>query len=131
MSQRDSGLMRQANTLESCQAIGKVFVLLSATSRLSALEEVVAAFRPFRLDGCMLTKVDESTCLGGALSVAIKHRLAVAYLSDGQRVPEDLHPARADGLVARAAELMAQSAPLLDEDLCAFAFGKELADAHV
>jgi flagellar biosynthesis protein FlhF len=131
MSQRDSGLVRQAGALESCRTIGKVFLLLSATSRPSALEEVVAAFKGFRPDGCMLTKVDESTCLGGALSVAIKHRLAVAYLSDGQRVPEDLHPARAEGLVARACELMAQSSSLLEEELVALAFGKELADAHV
>jgi flagellar biosynthesis protein FlhF len=130
MSHRDRGLLEQVSTLESCRPARKIFLLLSAASRYSALEEVVSAFRPFGLDGCILTKVDESTCLGGGLSVAIKYRLPVAYLSDGQRVPEDLQPARADRLVERAVETMNRSTEALNEDLVALAFGKELADVH-
>jgi flagellar biosynthesis protein FlhF len=128
MSHRDRGLMRQAANLETCRTAHKAFLLLAATSRCSALEEVATAFGAFKPDGCILTKADESTALGGALSVAIRHAMPVAYLSDGQRVPEDLHVARAGALVSRAVDLMTQSAAVLSEDLAAFAFAKELAN---
>jgi len=40
----------------------------------------------------------------------------VAYLSDGQRIPEDLNPARAHHLIARAVELSRKSGATADGD---------------
>jgi flagellar biosynthesis protein FlhF len=70
------------------------------------MNEVVKGFKQIGLAGCILTKVDETTSLGGALSVAIENNLAIAYFNDGQKVPEDIHPARAHGLVSRAVSIM-------------------------
>ena len=47
--------------------------------------------------------------LGGALDCAIRHRLPLSFITNGQRVPEDLHPAQASFLVHRA--LRAATAP--------------------
>ncbi len=130
MSQHDSGLPGQAGLLDKADFAKKVFLLLSATNRYSGLDDVVTSFASFNPDACILTKIDESTCLGGALSIAVKHQLPIAHVSDGQRVPEDLHPARADALVSRAVEIMKQTGSLINEDLMTLSFGKEIANAR-
>jgi flagellar biosynthesis protein FlhF len=71
----------------------------------------------------VLTKLDEATSLGGAISALIRSRLPVAYVSDGQRVPEDLSPARAHQLIARAVELPRKAGASPDEDLLRRRFG--------
>jgi flagellar biosynthesis protein FlhF len=130
MSQHDSGLARQAELLDKAGLRKQVMLLLPATSRLSGLDDVITAFSPFAPDACIPTKVDETTCLGGVLSAAVTHQLPLAYVSDGQRVPEDLHPACAEDLVARAAHIMNRMGPRIDEDLVTLSFGKEIANAN-
>jgi flagellar biosynthesis protein FlhF len=71
----------------------------------------------------MLTKLDEATSLGGAISTLIRSRLPVTYVSEGQRVPEDLAPARAHQLIARAVDLSRKSGASADEDLLRRRFG--------
>ncbi|MDO9189004.1 MAG: flagellar biosynthesis protein FlhF, partial [Sulfurimicrobium sp.] len=46
--------------------------------------------------------VDEAISFGGALDVIIRHQLPLHYITNGQRVPEDLHLANASYLVDRA-----------------------------
>jgi flagellar biosynthesis protein FlhF len=64
------------------------------------------------LQGCIVTKADEAAQLGGALSIAVQHRLPVAYVSDGQRVPEDIHVASGKNLVQRAVGILRAAAPM-------------------
>jgi flagellar biosynthesis protein FlhF len=131
MGQHDSGLRQQAEMLDQAQANLKTLLLFSATTRLSGLEDVARAFGVFRPDGCILTKLDESTCPGGAVSVAMNQGLPIAYYSDGQRVPEDLHPARAGALIEKGVATMRNSESFINEDLLALSFGKEVANAYV
>jgi flagellar biosynthesis protein FlhF len=53
----------------------------------------------------------------------IRARLPVTYVSEGQRVPEDLAPARAHQLIARAVDLSRKSGASVDEDLLRRRFG--------
>ena len=76
--------------------------------------ERFAAARPTT---CCVTKLDEATSLGGALSALIRSQAAARVLSDGQQVPEDLSPARAHQLIARAVELSKKAGAHADEDL--------------
>lgn len=104
MSQRDMRLTEQFGALGSVPLI-KTFLVASVTVQRSVFEEVVRAFGRVRLDGCILTKLDEAASLGDALSVVASAQLPINYLSDGQRVPEDLHPARVSRLISRAVAL--------------------------
>ncbi|ALP52695.1 hypothetical protein Tel_05755 [Candidatus Tenderia electrophaga] len=117
MSQRDLRLSEQFSVLKSESERVRSYLVASTTSRLSGLQEVVRGFQGVNLAGCILTKMDESTCLGHALDVVIRHRLPVAYVSDGQRVPEDLQPARAHTLVSRSVAVMQESTDLLDDEM--------------
>ena len=58
---------------------------------------------------CALTRLDEAVSLGGVLSALARAQLPVAYCCEGARIPEDLRPARAHQLVARAIELARQA----------------------
>jgi len=66
---------------------------------------------------CVITKVDEAVSLGGVLSALVRHKLPVAYVSDGQRVPEDLQPARAHSLVGRAVEIASRNGATADDEV--------------
>ncbi len=121
MSQRDLRLSEALGALAGVPMVRR-YLVLSAASQPSAMDEAARAFGAAGLDGCVLTKLDEAGTLGEALSVAIRHRLPVAWLSDGQRVPEDLHPARAHVLVSKA--VAAARAGATDEDALAASLGK-------
>jgi len=124
MSQRDVRLTEQLAALGNGVPLAKNYLVLSATAQSVVLDETIRAFRHVHLDGCILTKTDEAASLGGALSAIIQHQLPLAYVGDGQRVPEDMQPARAHNLVARAVTLMQQqSDQVLEDESLALAFG--------
>jgi flagellar biosynthesis protein FlhF len=130
VGQRDPRVAEQTALFEE-PGISRL-LLLSAASQAETLEEVVQAYGAARLFGCILTKTDEAVSLGGALDCAIRHRLRVSHVTNGQRVPEDIHPANAAYLVHRA--LSAARAPVFrmqehEVDLLAFATPRGLAAA--
>lgn len=116
MSQRDVRLAEQLKTLRDGAPSIKSYLVLSATSQMSTLLEIARAYQSMRLSGSILTKLDESTSLGGLLSLVIRAGLPVAYVSEGQRVPEDLAAARAHQLVASGISLAARSARYATRD---------------
>jgi len=129
-SQRDVRLAEQAAMLRGAGGKVRTYVVLSATTQRRALEETVHAFGNIALGGgCLLTKLDETASLGEVLSVVAQRQLSVAYISDGQRVPEDLQTARANNLVTRSVGLMHHS-DVPGEEALAFSFGGLASGAH-
>ena len=123
MSQRDIRLSEQLAMLQGESQLVHCYLVIAATSQVMNLEETVRAFRGARLDGCIVTKLDEATSLGSILSVLIQHGLPAAYLSNGQRVPEDIRPARASDLIARAVTIMRQIGRRYDDEALEQAYG--------
>ena len=105
MSQRDVRLYEQFRTLNSVGYDIDTYVVLSATAQNGAINEVIKVFGKDALAGAMISKIDESVELGGVLDAVIKNRLKLGYFSIGQRVPEDLLPARVEYLIAKALEV--------------------------
>ena len=123
LSQRDARLTEELETLAAAHPRLEISLVLSAAAQAGAIEETVERFAPARASSCVLTKLDEATSLGGAISMLIRSALPLAYLSEGQRVPEDLSAARAHQLIARAVELSRRSGATADEDLLQRRFG--------
>jgi len=122
MSQRDVRLTEQFTTLADSGIPIRTLLVLSATLHPSVLDETVRAFSAVPIEGAILTKLDEAASLGGVLSAVIKQHLPLMFTTNGQRVPEDLHTARAQDLVQQAAQLIReQDAP--GESLMAEQFG--------
>ncbi|MCH8504540.1 MAG: flagellar biosynthesis protein FlhF [Ectothiorhodospiraceae bacterium] len=123
MSQRDVRLAEQFNALRHQKAAIRSYLVVSATTQLSSLNETAKTFKRVGLAGCVITKTDEATSLGGVLTMLLRQRLPAAYLGPGQRVPEDLLPARSDKLVQEALALVEHHRQTVDDDELALAFG--------
>jgi flagellar biosynthesis protein FlhF len=104
LGQRDRALAAQFNWISAARRV-RSYLVLPANARNEDLDEVIRRFRCASPEGAILSKLDETGRLGGALSVLIRQRLPLAYVTDGQRVPEDLHRAHAHRLVLRLGEL--------------------------
>ena len=102
MSHRDIRLAEQLNMLRKSHDKIKILAVLSATSQNLSMDEVIKAFKVSGLDGCIASKVDESTSIGGIISILIENQLQLYYISDGQKVPEDLHLANATDILKQA-----------------------------
>ena len=87
-------------------------VVLNATAQAETLDDVACAYRAQAAAGVILTKVDEAARLGGAVDCALRHRLRIVGVADGQRVPEDWRAPDAQALVAQA--LSPLEAPVFD-----------------
>jgi flagellar biosynthesis protein FlhF len=126
MSQRDPRLPEQLARLAASDMGLATLLAVSAGTDSGAMQEIVDAFRTAQPVGCILTKTDEATSLGGALSVLIRSGLPLAYVANGQRVPEDLHLMRnrQSWLAKMAVELMRRDSRVLDADTLARTFSE-------
>jgi flagellar biosynthesis protein FlhF len=109
MSQRDRNVVEQTRMFDGCQV--ERLLLLPATARGDTLDDVIASYGGASLSGCVLTKIDEAVSLAPALDAVIRHRLAVAFVCNGQRVPEDLHLPNRAYLVHRAFKEAGEQSP--------------------
>ena len=130
MGPRDVRLIEQLATLKYGASRARVLLALPAQAGGQALDEIVCAFVRIKPAACVLTKVDEAASLGAAISTVLRHHLKVAYVCNGQRIPEDLHASHLKRIwLVRAAVEMAQRSPTArDEGYLARNFGR--ADAH-
>lgn len=118
MSQRDQMVAEQVAMLAGSGANVQRLLCLNATSTNETLNEVVRAYQGSGLAGCIMTKMDEAASIGNVLDVVIRQKLNMYYVSNGQRVPEDLHLADRAMLVDRAFRSKRDSAnQLSDADL--------------
>jgi flagellar biosynthesis protein FlhF len=91
MSQRDHMVTEQVAMLSETGADVKRLLCLNATSTNETLNEVVRAYQGTGLAGAIMTKLDEAASIGNVLDVLVRQKLNLHYISNGQRVPEDLH----------------------------------------
>ncbi|ASA54936.1 flagellar biosynthesis protein FlhF [Vibrio gazogenes] len=111
MGQRDVRLSEQLDTLmQDRGGVIKSYLVLPATAQRKVLQETIDHFRRIPLSGCIMTKLDESLSLGEFVSVVVENALPVAYIANGQRVPEDIVIAQPKYMVAKANELLEKSA---------------------
>jgi flagellar biosynthesis protein FlhF len=110
---------------ERCPELTALLVL-PASAQAGVIEDTVMHFGPPLADCCALTRIDEAVSLGGVLSALARCRLPVAYACEGPRIPEDLRPARAHQLVARAVELARGTQDRADDDLLARRYGRSV-----
>lgn len=74
--------------------------VIAASQQSAAFEQAMTRFGQGAA-ACILTKLDEAPQPGAAIDSLIRHRLPLAYISGGQRVPEDLHAPNVTYLVDR------------------------------
>ncbi len=73
-------------------------LVLSATTRDRELSEVVHRFSRIPLHSLVFTKLDECEQCGTLLNISLTQQLPLSFLTNGQRVPEDLMEADAEAI---------------------------------
>jgi flagellar biosynthesis protein FlhF len=65
-------------------------LVVSATTRENELAEITERFSRLVVDKTIFTKIDECSCLGSILNLQMRGSAPLSYITNGQRVPEDL-----------------------------------------
>ncbi|MBI4937460.1 MAG: flagellar biosynthesis protein FlhF [Nitrosomonadales bacterium] len=115
MGQRDSRVPAQTGMFDETGV--RRLLLLNAASSGDTLDDVVRMYHGAGVIGCIPTKLDEAATLGAVLDVAVRHKLALHYVANGQRVPEDLHEVNLEYLLHRAFKPSACTAPFALQEL--------------
>ena len=116
VGQRDQVVLEQEAMLGGCGADIRRMLLLNATCNGSTLDDVVRAFHGDSAYGCIITKMDEAVNLGVVLDTVVRNRLLLHFVANGQKVPEDLHPANAPNLTHCAFEPQTGESPFALSD---------------
>lgn len=102
LNHHDQAWTQQMDELRSSRHRIQNHLVVSAINQSQVMKSTYHSYKVVGLTGCIITKLDEALTLGEAISLAVLNRLPVAYVTDGQRIPDDIHQARANQLVIRA-----------------------------
>jgi flagellar biosynthesis protein FlhF len=82
-----------------------VLLVLSATTKDRDLSQVIRRHESYSFLSLVISKIDETLAYGNVMNNLIKFKKPVSFLTNGQKVPDDLVPATA----GRLAELVVAS----------------------
>ncbi len=89
-SQKHDQHLRELQKFVDAANPDEVHLVLSLTSSLRTLLDVVKRFQLLRPNRLIFSKLDEASQTGNMINVLYKHPLPVSYLTTGQTVPNDI-----------------------------------------
>ncbi len=97
-SHNDSSHIGELKEYMSAAEVDTVYLVLSGTSSKSNIIDMLKKYSDLRPDALIITKLDELQDYGTLISALYKNDVSVAYLCNGQKIPEDIEPAKKDTL---------------------------------
>ncbi|SIQ05589.1 flagellar biosynthesis protein FlhF [Alkalispirochaeta americana] len=122
-SPNDFGKLAEVNHLVQASG-GEVHLAVSATTKRSDMEEILRQFEPFHYQAVVVTKIDETACVGGIISALKEKQKSVSFLTDGQSVPQDIERARLETFLRRLKDLPGGPAESSGSDYQGYEFPK-------
>lgn len=104
-----SSIHQQLRVIKQGAASFKAFLTLPCTANKSVLTRILDNYQDFSLNGCILTKIDETGSLGEMLSILVERVMPVSFITNGPRIPDDIESANAGNLVSKAVYMYQQS----------------------
>ncbi|HXI09791.1 MAG TPA: hypothetical protein VNK06_03215, partial [Thermodesulfobacteriota bacterium] len=98
-SARDEAQMKHLDEVARISPSMRFNLVLSSQTRDDSLYEAVRGFGRVPIDSLTFTKLDEGAVRGPIINTAILASRPVAFLTNGQRVPEDIEVATKDRLL--------------------------------
>lgn len=86
-------LAKMREVLEGAGGQSEIHLAVSATTKVSDINEILKQFEPFDYSSVVLTKIDETMRVGNIVSVMWERGKKVSYVTDGQGVPDDIERA--------------------------------------
>ena len=106
VGQRDTLMLDQAQMLSKGSGNAHRILVMSATTDLRTQEDVIVlhnrADSNAHIKSVIITKTDEAALIGPIVDCLIRHELPLLFISNGQRVPEDLNTPNTQYLAYRA-----------------------------
>lgn len=88
-----SDYMKLAEMRELLSACGKeaeFHLALSSITKTADAREIMRQFSPFNYKSVILTKLDETVCIGNLISLLHENNRSLSYITDGQVVPQNI-----------------------------------------
>lgn len=92
-------LAEMRELLDACGSAAQVYLAVSATTKTADLTEIFQQFQPFKYEALVLTKLDETMHIGSLVSALAERNKPIAYITDGQVVPQDIAKATVTDLL--------------------------------
>jgi flagellar biosynthesis protein FlhF len=89
---------RQAEMLRAVEGM-QLYLVVSAGTGAREMAAAAERYRPMTPERLIVTKVDEAVGTGSLLSASVRIGRPIVAVSDGQRVPEDIHALNSTELV--------------------------------
>jgi flagellar biosynthesis protein FlhF len=89
-SPNDQKRLRELNSFLNVDPAIETHLCLSATTRDKELSQTIAKFGILPVSRVIFTKLDESESFGCMVNVHMRDKFPISYLTNGQRVPEDI-----------------------------------------
>ncbi len=93
MGPKDPRLNEQLQWFAALGADAQRFLMIPASLGGRNLSTVLSPYTQIPLNGAILSKVDETPAFGAVMEWLAEQHLPIAWYSDGQKVPEDMHEA--------------------------------------
>ncbi|MCL2690003.1 MAG: flagellar biosynthesis protein FlhF [Chitinispirillia bacterium] len=103
-SQRNKEHMEELRILLETLRPDETHLVLSATTKDSALSEMVRNYSSIKANRLLFTKLDETAKLGNIFNAVSEAGIPVSYFTTGQSVPDDIELAQAGKFVKRLME---------------------------
>jgi flagellar biosynthesis protein FlhF len=91
------GVLRRR--LELKGVVPEVYLTITAMTKASDMKDILQQFEVFAYKSVIVTKLDETSCIGNLISVLDEKNKSLAYLTTGQSVPSDIEVASANQLL--------------------------------
>ncbi len=87
---RDQKYVEQLNSIVNFNEEMATYLVLSLTSKYEDMKEIINQFNQLPIEKVIFTKKDETSSFGAVINVMDEFTLGLAYITDGQNVPEDI-----------------------------------------
>jgi flagellar biosynthesis protein FlhF len=94
-------LAEMKEMLTATGSSAEAHLAVSATTKTTDLSDILRQFEPFDYKSVIVTKLDETARIGNIISALSEKRKPISYLTDGQRVPQDIQKATVPPLLMR------------------------------
>ncbi len=92
-SQKNDIQMGELKVIANMVKPDRVFLILGMNYRLLDVKEIIRRFKMVSPTHVVLTKMDETSSYGHFVNVPLHSNLPIVYVTNGQRVPEDMFEA--------------------------------------
>ncbi|MGP1431070.1 MAG: flagellar biosynthesis protein FlhF [Treponema sp.] len=71
----------------------EIYLSVCAGTRINDIREIMKQYSVFKYKSLIITKFDETSCIGNLFSIIAETNIPITYITAGQAVPQDLIPA--------------------------------------